>query len=1174
MKFLRFSAIFAVLTLLTFASATAQPVADDEGDVAIGSLAPDVTAILDLVSTERGFLVPRMSQIDRDVIAAPADALMIFNTTTSEFNYWDPSTGQWEVFITSANIEDYAWVLGGNNLDIAIDPTLQDAYDGIAGAFLGTNSADDAVIATTQTQDINFFTDGTERFSVTAADGNIVPTNDNDITLGTDDNRFADAYVNGASVHIGPSGGAAGDTEMNLGYDAGLGTVNVDGTNPEIAIDPGTGGAGGGVSVDGDADGNVDLFSDGLNGDVTIGNDDGVDVTTLNGRTVLNESFNSPAGAFIINESNRGQGIIVNETGNGTGIVVNATGIGGGIVINEAGNNQGMLINSSGGGPGLQVEVPGGTGILVNGGSIRGNASGNTLGELGTNAQQLTVNGLVNATVASTLAGNANHWDLVVTGDAITEGIHKFGGSIWVDGVTGGNHQIIADDALNLGTTTASDLTLSTSGVTAATIDGGTQLATFNGGITSVLAPNTLGATTVNGTMAVTGASTFTGTVDMNNTTLTLNNTGITQTGPAVNLGGVVNATNGVNVSGADLTVNNASIQAPGSGHVMGTNGVDANVLTIEGANGGATELDVNGDINVSGGIVIGSITQGSVLFAGLGNQIDDDNANFFWDDANNRLGIGNNAPAQPLDVTGRVNSTESYDIDGNRFLWNGPAGTNNTFVGNTGNTATTGDFNTFVGSRAGVNNASGAYNTFIGYQAGFTTTTGQFNIAIGSNAGLLMNGFSNVIMGWSAGSTLGAATGNTMIGHNAGSATTTGSLNTFFGHTSGQANTIGINNTALGQNADFGANNLTNATAIGTNAQVNQSNAIVLGSINGVNGAAATVNVGIGTTTPSVRLDVAGRVNSTESYDIDGNRFLWDGPAGTDNTFVGNTGNTANTGIRNTFVGRTAGSANTSGGSNTMIGFSAGTANLDGGANTFVGNRAGALHTTGSFNTFVGNNAGDENDGGGDNTFVGHDVGHRNTSGTRNTFFGTAAGNFTTIGGNNTFIGRLAGTANVNGTGNTMLGESSNLGGPALSNATAIGRNAVVSQSNAVVLGEVGVANVGIGTSTPSARLNVVGDVTIETGDVILPYGTIASGGTIGNNSVTVLVTGNGIGGAAITVSLPAAGTNGQVIVVATDDPDGMTVNGESTGFGYGVADQHTAVRFVRMGGAWIAED
>lgn len=46
------------------------------------------------------------------------------------------------------------------------------------------------------------------------------------------------------------------------------------------------------------------------------------------------------------------------------------------------------------------------------------------------------------------------------------------------------------------------------------------------------------------------------------------------------------------------------------------------------------------------------SLTAGSVLFSN-GTTIAQDNANFFWDDANNRLGIGTSTPSFPLDING-----------------------------------------------------------------------------------------------------------------------------------------------------------------------------------------------------------------------------------------------------------------------------------------------------------------------------------------------------------------------------------------------------------------------------------------------------------------------------------------------------------------------------------------
>lgn len=51
------------------------------------------------------------------------------------------------------------------------------------------------------------------------------------------------------------------------------------------------------------------------------------------------------------------------------------------------------------------------------------------------------------------------------------------------------------------------------------------------------------------------------------------------------------------------------------------------------------------------------TFTAGSVVFAGVGGVYSQDNANFFYDDANNRLGIGTTAPGFPLHVRGTVNA-------------------------------------------------------------------------------------------------------------------------------------------------------------------------------------------------------------------------------------------------------------------------------------------------------------------------------------------------------------------------------------------------------------------------------------------------------------------------------------------------------------------------------------
>lgn len=63
--------------------------AQNLGNVGIGTLNPDSTAILDLVSTKLGFLAPRMTTTDRDAIANPATGLTIYNVQDSTIQYWN-----------------------------------------------------------------------------------------------------------------------------------------------------------------------------------------------------------------------------------------------------------------------------------------------------------------------------------------------------------------------------------------------------------------------------------------------------------------------------------------------------------------------------------------------------------------------------------------------------------------------------------------------------------------------------------------------------------------------------------------------------------------------------------------------------------------------------------------------------------------------------------------------------------------------------------------------------------------------------------------------------------------------------------------------------------------------------------------------------------------------------
>lgn len=211
--------------------------------------------------------------------------------------------------------------------------------------------------------------------------------------------------------------------------------------------------------------------------------------------------------------------------------------------------------------------------------------------------------------------------------------------------------------------------------------------------------------------------------------------------------------------------------------------------------------------------------------------------------------------------------------------------------------------------------------------------------------------------------------------------------------------------------------------------------------------------------------------VNAGTQFNLAGSKILG---ANALNLFVGwGAGSSMTTGEQNSFFGEHAGFSNTSGLFNSFFGSRSGYSNTGGGGNSFFGTRmnsdiscfgTGFYNTTGSHNSFFGNCAGEKNTFGGSNSFFGGYAGLENTSG-----------------GGNSFFGRYAGIGNTTGSFNNLFGYNSDVGAGNLVNATAIGTDAFVTQSNSLVLGSIaGIngasdnTNIGIGTTAPNFRLHL----------------------------------------------------------------------------------------------------
>ena len=313
--------------------------------------------------------------------------------------------------------------------------------------------------------------------------------------------------------------------------------------------------------------------------------------------------------------------------------------------------------------------------------------------------------------------------------------------------------------------------------------------------------------------------------------------------------------------------------------------------------------------------------------------------------------------------------------------------------------------------------------NTFVGQHAGESHTSGDYNAFFGRLAGNQnTTGESNSIFGDLAGY-VSSGSFNSFFGTNAGR-NTQGNYNAFFGKDAGYGNTTGSNNAFFGSEAGF----------------------VSSGSNNAFFGSGA------------------GRSNS-----------------GGDNSFFGHQSGLSNTGSNNAFFGRNTGPNNT-GSHNAFFGFFAGQANTSGFENAFFGDSAGTSNINGVENAYFGAGAGQSATNACCNSFVGWHAGF-NTTGSANTFFGESAGANNKDGSSNTFIGYESGFNAPDSTGNqnTLLGMSARVNA-GLSNATAIGAKAYVTQSNSLVLGSIaGVGpgsadtKVGIGTTAPQGRMHVV---------------------------------------------------------------------------------------------------
>jgi trimeric autotransporter adhesin len=439
------------------------------------------------------------------------------------------------------------------------------------------------------------------------------------------------------------------------------------------------------------------------------------------------------------------------------------------------------------------------------------------------------------------------------------------------------------------------------------------------------------------------------------------------------------------------------------------------------------------------------------------------------------KIGVNTLTPATALDVNGRVNSSLGFDLGGEPFAF-GSYANENVFLGFAGNTTTSGFENVASGYRALHSNTTGSGNTASGYNALVSNTTGSYNIASGESA-LYGNttGSNNIAIGSAALVDNSTGSNNVAVGGNALQDNTTGGSNTATGTSALQSDTTGSTNTATGYFALL--SNTTGSGNTGAGYQVLHSN--TTGGANTASGVQALYanTTGQDNTAFGAETLLGNNGNNNTAIGVDA---LLSNSTGSNNTAIGVVALLANSaGSNNTAIGYDALRFNTQN-NQTAVGYAALHSNTSAGGNVASGYEALYSNTTGPDNTASGYQALFSSINAGGNTASGYQALYSTNAAGGNTGYDNVADGYAalysnTTGTENTAVGFNACSSNTTGSDVSCFGFNTTAA-DGLTNATAIGAHAVVSQSNSLVLGGTGdhAVKVGIGTTAPSSILTI----------------------------------------------------------------------------------------------------
>lgn len=124
--------ILAALLILVLFSNT-KILAQSMG-ISSSAITPDASSILEMRTTSKGVLIPRMTTTNRDAISSPATGLMLYNTSTDQYNFYNGSS--WVVWgsTTYLSVDAVDTVSTASTTDVVVTDMTKTAAE--AGSYV------------------------------------------------------------------------------------------------------------------------------------------------------------------------------------------------------------------------------------------------------------------------------------------------------------------------------------------------------------------------------------------------------------------------------------------------------------------------------------------------------------------------------------------------------------------------------------------------------------------------------------------------------------------------------------------------------------------------------------------------------------------------------------------------------------------------------------------------------------------------------------------------------------------------------------------------------------------------------------------------------------------------------------------------------------------------------